>query len=247
MSKIFSTALLVTCAAAQLTTSAWMAGAGSNSLSYVASVITVENDSTTMSLDVQGMTEDLGAVAEIGQTVTLAGNTFFGVRAVAENEGVTVTIMGQCTRQNTDDQEATCTMSTKGLESAIRSACASADSNEELCSEGNLDTSTTTTLPDGYLNMVQFVVTAGEDLLPSASAAATPSAGSASLTSSKSTATNSAKPASSGSEEAASSGASRTSQASQTSQAAPEATNAAPLMTMVPALAGLGAAAAFFL
>lgn len=56
MSKIFSTALLVTCAAAQLTTSAWMAGAGSNSLSYVASVITVENDSTTMSLDVQGMT-----------------------------------------------------------------------------------------------------------------------------------------------------------------------------------------------
>ncbi|EMD94703.1 hypothetical protein COCC4DRAFT_52999 [Bipolaris maydis ATCC 48331] len=239
MSKIFSTALLVSCAAAQLTTSAWMAGTGSNSLSYAASVITVENDSTTMSIDVKGMTEDLGAVGEIGQTVTLAGNTFYGVNAVAENEGVTVTIVGQCTRKNTDDQEATCTMSTKGLDAAISSACADADSDDELCSAGALDTSTTTTLPDGYFNMVPFVVTAGENLLPSASAAATPSAGSASLTSS-----NSAKPTSSGSEEAASSGASRTSQGS---SAAPEATNAAPLMTMVPALAGLGAAAAFFL
>lgn len=56
MSKIYSTALLVSCAAAQLTTSAWMAGTGSYSLSYVASVIAVENDRTTMSLDVQGMT-----------------------------------------------------------------------------------------------------------------------------------------------------------------------------------------------
>ncbi|XP_014553371.1 hypothetical protein COCVIDRAFT_29406 [Bipolaris victoriae FI3] len=244
MSKIYSTALLVSCAAAQLTTSAWMAGTGSYSLSYVASVIAVENDRTTMSLDVQGMTEDLGAAAEIGQTVTLQGNTFYAVNAVAENEGVTVTIMGQCTRQNTDDQEATCTMSTKGLEAAISSACASADSEDELCSEGDLDTTTTTTLPDGYFNMVQVVVTSGENLLPSASAAATPSAGSASVTSSKPSATNSAKPTSSGSEVAASSGASRTSQAS---SAAPEATNAAPLMAMVPALAGLGAAAAFFL
>ncbi|EUC45641.1 hypothetical protein COCMIDRAFT_26195 [Bipolaris oryzae ATCC 44560] len=244
MSKIFSTALLVSCATAQLTTSAWMAGTGSNSLSYVASVITVQNGRTTMSIDVQGMTEDLGAAAEIGQMVTLQGNTYYGVNAVAENDGVTVTITGECTRQNTDDQEATCTMSTKGLEAAVSSACASADSEDELCSAGPLDTSATTTLPDGYFNMVQVVVTAGEDLLPSASAAATPSAGSASLTSSKSSATNSAKPTSSGSEAPASSGASRT---SQTSSAAPEATNAAPLMNVVPALAGLGAAAAFFL
>ncbi|USP80277.1 hypothetical protein yc1106_07551 [Curvularia clavata] len=239
MSKILSTALFASCAAAQLTTSAWMPGTGDSDISYEASVIKVEDDRTTLSLAVKGLSDMTDLVDSMAQTVTLAGNTYYAFNGAAAEAGVTISITGECSRKNTDEESATCSISTKGLEEAMSSACAEAGASEEMCASGVLQPSTSTTLPKGYFTMAQIVVTAGADSLPSASAAATPSVGSASPTASG--ASNSGKPTASGSDNAAASGASKT------SQAAPQSTNAAPLMTMVPALAGLGAAAAFFL
>jgi hypothetical protein len=250
MSKIISTALFVSCAAAQMTTSAWMAAPGSDDVSYAASVIGVENDRTTMDLAASGVP---GADSVV-QTVTLQGNTYYAFNAMAEVEGVTATVAGECSRANTDATDATCIMSTMGLDAALSSVCASAGAGGDLCSGGALDTATTDVLPSGYFGMVEVVVTAGESLLPSATAAGTPSAGSASATASssnasnsaKSSASNSAKPSASNSQKPSGSGANQ-SGASKTSEPTAQSTNAAPLMTMVPALAGIGAAAAFFL
>lgn len=258
MSKIFSTALLVSCAAAQLTTSAWMPGAGDSDISYDASVIKVENDSTTLSLSIKGLSDITDGFVSIhttsigwhilicyiqdnmAQTVTLAGNTYYAFDGAVAEQGVTVTVVGACSRKNTDEESVTCSMSTKGFEEAMSSMCSQAGASEDMCASGVIENETSTTLPGAYFTMAQIVVTAGGDSLPSASAAATPSAGSASATGSPSAsgASQSGKPTASGS--AATSGASKT------SQPAPQSTNAAPLMTMAPALAGLGAAAAAF-
>lgn len=221
-----------------------MPGNGESDVSYEASVIKVENDSTTLSLSVKGLSDMTEAIDSIAQTVTLAGNTYYafnGAAAVAE-AGVTISVVGECSRENTDEESVTCSISTKGLEEAMSSACAEAGVSEEYCASGASDSSTSTTLPGEYFNMAQIVVTAGGDSLPSASAAATPSVGSASPTASPSAsnASESGKPTASGSEPAASSAGSKT------SQPVPQSTNAAPLMTMAPALAGLGAAAAAF-
>jgi hypothetical protein len=157
--------------------------------------------------------------------------------------GVTVTVSGVCSRQNTDEVEASCTMTTKGLDEAMSSVCASAS---DLCPDGpDALLQSTMILPEGYFAMVPVTITEGDDSLPSATEAASVSAGSASVTASRSTITSvasgSATPTTSDSESAASSG------ASATSSSLEQATGAAQ-MIKVPALAGLGAAvAAFFL
>lgn len=173
------------------------------------------------------------------QTITVGGNTYYAFNGAATEAGVTISVTGECSRKNTDEESATCSISTKGLAEAMSSACAEASASEEMCASGALEPSISTTLPEGYFGMAEIVVTAGSDKLPSASAAATPSVGSASPTASPS-GSGASKPTASGSGNAASSGASKTSQAS------PQSTNAAPMMTMAPALAGLGAAAAAF-
>jgi hypothetical protein len=248
MSKIFSTALFVSCAAAQLTTSAWMPGTGDSDISYEASVINVDNDRTTLSLSVNGLGEETDMIESMAQTVTLGGNTYYAFNGVVAEQGVTITVLGECSRQDTDEKSATCSISTKGFAEAMSSMCSEASVSEEMCASGAIDSNLSTTLPGGYFGMAQIVVTAGEDSLPSASAAATPSVGSASATASPSAspspsasgASKSGKPTASDSESAANSGASKT------SQPTAQSTNAAPLVTMAPALAGLGAAAAAF-
>jgi len=244
MSKFFSTALLVSCATAQMTTSAWMPGGEGSDVTYEASVMNVENDRTTLSVSFPGLDDVTNIVDQLAQTVTIAGNTYYAFNAEVAEDGITVNLAGECTRKNTDAEEATCTMTTKGLDEALSSVCEGPDAISELCTGGALDTSTTTTLPAGYFSMAEIVITAGGDSLPDASAAATASASSATATASESDdsepASETDSPTSSGTE-AASSG------ASQTSGSPEEATGAAPMMTMVPALAGLGAAAAFFL
>ncbi|EOA85193.1 uncharacterized protein SETTUDRAFT_90080 [Exserohilum turcica Et28A] len=239
MSKIFSAALLASCAAAQLTTSIWMPGADSGGVSLKASVVKVDKDRTTMSMALpteSGSSE----LADIAQTITVAGNTYYGFDANAADMGASVYIVGQCTRKDTSEKVATCTISTKGLDAAISSFCGGDDADPDVCSGGSaLETSMTTTLPEGYVGMFPIVITAGENLLPSASAGGSPSATGASATASStpsgSQAVKSDKPTASGSKDA-----------SPTSKSTDSA-GAAPIMTMVPALAGLGAAAAFFL
>jgi cell division septation protein DedD len=244
MSKLLSLALFASSAAATTTTSMWMPGLSDGDVSYEGAVINVNDDRTTLSLDVPAATmEDL--MADIPATITVGGNTYYGFEAAASAYGVTVTISGECSRKNTNEASASCTMTTKGLDEAMSSVCADADYSD-LCPDGaDAALQTSTVLPDGYFNMIPLTITEGDDSLPSATAAASVSADSASVTASRSTMTSvaskSATATTSDSESAASSG------ASPTSSSAEQATGAAQ-MIQVPALAGLGAAvAAFFL
>ncbi|KAI2474421.1 hypothetical protein Ptr902_14172 [Pyrenophora tritici-repentis] len=177
------------------------------------------------------------------QTITIGGNTYYGFEAAATDEGFAVTISGACSRENTDAKSATCTATTIGLASAISAVCSGPQSNADLCSSiSDLELSMTTTLPEDYFGTFPVVITAGNDLLPSASAAATPSAGSASATASGFKSSQSPSPTGS-----ASNAAGASSSPSQTGGKPAEATGGAPVI-MVPALAGMGAAlAAFFL
>jgi hypothetical protein len=185
----------------------------------------------------------------------MEGNTYVEYQASATEQDVAVTISAACSRQDTNDVEATCTMSTLGLDdalSSLSSLCNGPQSAADYCSEASdFSTSETTTLPEGYFGMIPVIVTAGDDLLP----AATPTAGSASQT--KVSESGSVSPTASGSVSGSASGigAAKTSAASAASKinsaassaAAEQSTAGAPMMTMAPAVAALGAAAAFFL
>ncbi|EDU43633.1 hypothetical protein PtrSN002B_009548 [Pyrenophora tritici-repentis] len=239
MSKVLSAALFTSLATAQMTTSAWMPGLQDSQASFSASVISVNKDRTVLSLDYSGLTD----MAQPTQTITIGGNTYYGFEAAATDEGFAVTISGACSRENTDAKSATCTATTIGLASAISAVCSGPQSNADLCSSiSDLELSMTTTLPEDYFGTFPVVITAGNDLLPSASAAATPSAGSASATASGFKSSQSPSPTGS-----ASNAAGASSSPSQTGGKPAEATGGAPVI-MAPALAGMGAAlAAFFL
>jgi hypothetical protein len=144
-------------------------------------------------------------------------------------------------------------MTTSGLDdalSSLSSLCAGPQSNADYCTDAmDISTEMTTTLPEGYFGAFPLIVTAGEDLLPSASAAATPSASSATPTGSivsrvSSTASGSESGLASGTSAIKSSVASAKSSAASVAE---QSTAGAPMMTMAPAVAALGAAAAFFL
>ncbi|KAH6872161.1 hypothetical protein BKA58DRAFT_140018 [Alternaria rosae] len=254
MSKILSVALFASYAAAQTTAQVWMPGTEDMGVSYEASVVSVDNDRTILSVDVQGITLD-DSMADVPATITVGGNTYYGYEAANSDYGVEVTISGACSRQNTDEAEATCTQTTIGLEAEMSSLCADPEYATDICPDGmDAALSFTAVLPEGYFNMFPVVITEGGDSLPSATAAASVSASSASVTASRSTVTSAASgsatatgsdsdaAASSGSESAASSGASATSSGPE------EVATGAAYMVQVPALAGLGAAvAAFFL
>jgi hypothetical protein len=184
----------------------------------------------------------------------MEANTYVEYQVSATEQDVAVTISAACFRQDTNDVEATCTMSTLGLDdelSSLSSLCNGPQSAADYCSEASdFSTSMTTTLPEGYFGMIPVVVTAGDDLLP----AATPSADSASQTT-VIRESGSVSPTASGSVSASGIGAAKTSAASAASKinsaassaAAEQSTAGAPMMTMAPAVAALGAAAALFL
>ncbi|KAL1801053.1 hypothetical protein ACET3X_001395 [Alternaria dauci] len=242
MSKLLSLALLASSVAATTTTSMWMPGLEDTEMVYEGAVVNVDNGRTTLSLDIQApSSEEL--MADVPATITVGGNTYYGYEAAASAYGVTVTISGECSRQNTDEAEASCTMTTKGLDEAMSSVCADPDYASDLCPDGvDAALQTTMVLPEGYFAMIPLTITEGDESLPSATEAASVSAGGASVTAARSTmASVTSGSATSDSESAASSG------PSPTSSSLEQATGAAQ-MIQVPALAGLGAAvAAFFL
>jgi hypothetical protein len=142
-------------------------------------------------------------------------------------------------------------MTTSGLDdalSSLSSLCAGPQSNADYCTDAmDIATEMTTILPEGYFGAFPLIVTAGEDLLPSASAAATPSASSATPTGSIFSRVSSTTSAS-GSESGSASGTSAIkSSAASAASVVEQSTAGAPMMTMAPAVAALGAAAAFFL
>ena len=251
MPSILATTLFATYAAAQLTTSLWLPGAANADPTFVGSVIEQNGDRTTLSLAFQtGATQTPDYYRSAPDTVTFGGTTYIAYEATAADpigeSDNSITVSLACSRANAKAAP-TCTMSTKGADAVISALCASITTQpqatpvegQEYCTGSeSLTTQETLTLSGEsqyYVNNFPLIITAGTDKL--ASAAATPTASSASVTTSAS--------ARSGSGTASGSGPSSTGAAS--SGPAPQTTNAAaPVRSMAPALAGLGAAAAAF-
>jgi hypothetical protein len=256
MSSILATTLFAASAAAQLTTSIWLPGAGNSNISFVASVIEQSGDRTTLSLDFADPTasED-DYYGEAPATVTVGGETYAAYQATASDlfgeDDTTVTISLACERSDTSAVP-TCTASSKGFESVISALCSSAATESHVtpmeydayCTETDFTTETTMTLSGDsqyYINQFPLIITAGTEKL-GASAAATPTSSGA-----RSTGSGSASPASgSASGSPASTGAGSASAASSGAVNEQSTAAAPPMKTMVPALAGLGAAAAAF-
>jgi hypothetical protein len=161
-------------------------------------------------------------------------------------EDLTMVISAACSRSNTD-ADATCVMSTSGVGAIMSALCAEGDEAEaDYCTEtGGLEIAITTTLPAEYFGTFPLVITAGEDKL-SASAAATPSSSGASMTSASSGSAAASASSESGTGSATGTGSSSMDATSASGTEVKEATGGAPMVTMAPALAGLGAAAAAF-
>ena len=231
MSKLLSTALLATAATAQLTTSVWMPGAPVSGVSWVGSVVSMQDDHTVLSVSMKGI-ENIGTeyAEEMPQTITVGGTTFIAYEATATESDFTATVRLECERAN-GDAAPTCTGTTEG--SSPETTIAASDSDAAVM--------TTTMSGDmaGYLNNFPLVITAGEDKLSGASAAATPTASGAQSTGSMS-------PAASAKSSAASAAKSNAASAASSGAAAASTGAAAPMRSMAPVLAGLGAAAAFF-
>jgi hypothetical protein len=256
MSLLLSTTLFASLATAQLTTSIWLPGAANANQSFVGSVVTQEGDRTTLAVAVADSveTEYLGTVP--GQ-VTVAGTTYVGYKETSSGSDAQITLDFACSRKD-GTAVPTCVINTLSWPPAD-SDCASqsggftttytvtdtpfgngdgepvtrtvTETEANACTGivGASDFPQSTVIMSGdmqyFMNNYQLVITAGTEKL-GASAAATPSGSSAQSTSG--------------------SGAS-TGNHTATSSKPLQATGAAgPMITVAPILAGLGAAAAFF-
>ncbi|KAI8932778.1 hypothetical protein NX059_010268 [Plenodomus lindquistii] len=265
MSSFFATTLFASSVAAQLTTSIWLPGAAFADVAFLGSVISQSGDKTVLSLDFAGSSASQNEYySEVPPTVTIGGATFAAYTATAVDlfgeDDTTVTISLGCERANVRAVP-TCTMSTAGFSQIYSQLCAaiptdapasSADS-DAFCTEYSDATTVETLTLSGdsqyYINNFALTITAGTDKL---SAAASATANGASSTASGSTAAGSAasRSAAPASGSTSSSGLPTNTGSASASAAsvAPSSLTgaAAPMRTMVPALAGMGAAAAAF-
>ncbi|KAH7401198.1 hypothetical protein BKA66DRAFT_405824 [Pyrenochaeta sp. MPI-SDFR-AT-0127] len=241
MSAILTTAFFATYAAAQLTTSAWLPGSADFNDTLVASVVAQDGDHTTLALAfLDGPTQSDEIYPRAPPTVTIGGTTFVAYEVTAvdplgESDN-TVTVSLECTRSGASAAP-TCTMSTKGADAVISELCAGLTAQSHAT-----PTLTLSGDAEASLNDFQVIITAGVEKLD-ASAAATPTASGASVTRSSS---GSSSVAAAGSGPSAS-GPSASAAASSSSVPQQSSNAAAPMRTIAPALAGLGAAVAYFL
>lgn len=223
MSRPLMSTLLASVATAQLTTSIWMPGAANANQSFIGSVVSLQNDRTTLSLAFDGDAIETEYYGQGPDLVTVGGTTYVAYEATATDEesSVTVTVNLACSRED-GSAVPTCTAATK-IDGAAANSISGLDSAE----------STTTMSGDEqyFLNNFKLVITAGTEKL-SASAAATPTASGPTPTGSS--AQSSAASAASAASSAGSSGVAQATGA------------AAPIRSLAPVLAGMGAAAAFF-
>ncbi|KAF2624894.1 hypothetical protein BU25DRAFT_128226 [Macroventuria anomochaeta] len=231
MSRLLTTTLLASVATAQLTTSIWLPGAANANQSFVASVVSLQDDRTTLSLAFDGDAIETEYYGNGPDLVTVGGTTYVAYEATATDAGsdFAVTVNLACTREN-GNAVPTCTATTRDREaenSILASHCSSVTGScTSQIGPSDFPQSTVTMSGDEqfFLNNYKLVITAGTEKL-SASAAATPTGSDAQST------------AASGTSSAGSSG----------SSGAPQATGAAsPMRSIAPVLAGMGAAAAFF-
>lgn len=230
-------------------------------IAFEGSVIKQDGDRTTIAIQPAGPSaSDMVSLPGLPSTITVGAATYVAYQAlvsdILEGDDTTVTVSLACERANTKAVP-TCTVSTAGiaeLASRICTAVVKTDGpyapggSQDFCAafdgnEGPVQTSILSGDAAHFLNEFPLTITSGTEKL---SAAATTSASGASVTGS-----GSAAPASgsvSGSGIAASTGSQAASAASASASASKATGAAASIHTMVPALAGMGAAvAAFFL
>jgi hypothetical protein len=247
MPSVLYAALLASAAtAANITTSIWLPGAANANQTFLGSVIEQHGDQTVLSLAFANAPSTPDYFRSAPDLVTVGGTTFvaYNVSATDTNgaSAATVTIELECRRPTGGISAVpTCTLSTLGANSVLGNVCSglSVASLPEYCTASNAvnveQTQTFSGESQYYINNYPLVITGGIEKL-GASAAATPSAGSASVTGAA------AGSATTGGAGALQSGSSGSRPAEQSTAAA------APMKTMAPALAGLGAAVgAFFL
>lgn len=258
MSLPLSATLLVSVVTAQLTTSAWLPGAADENQTLFGSVITQEGDHTTLSL---GCGEQCISTENYGvgpKHFTVGGTTYVAYQQFTTNpaNGFVVTMDLACSREN-GSAAPTCTTTPRGPESEnLGSHCSTQggiSTNTHTVTDtpwsnnspgspiikthtqtlsnactGVLDpdvfpqiTTTMTGDEQSSMNNFKLVITAGTEKLE-ASAAATPTGSGAHLTTGIS---------------------SSSAESSKVTQATGAA---APVRSLASVLAGLGAAAAFF-
>ena len=193
-----------------------MPGAANANQSFVGSVVSLQDDRTTLSLAFDGeaiATEYYGNGPDL---VTVGGTTYVAYGATATDEGsdFAVTVNFACTREN-GNAVPTCTVTTQ-------------DSATENSSEFPQSTMTMSGDAQYILNNYKLIITAGTEKL-SASAAATPTESGATPTGSDAQSTIASVISGTGGPGVA-----------QATGAA------APMRSMAPVLMGVGAAAAFF-
>ncbi|KAF2740740.1 hypothetical protein EJ04DRAFT_164380 [Polyplosphaeria fusca] len=276
MSLFLSSLLLAATATAQVTTSIRMPGnLDDYDVGYYASVVGNSDGALTLALQYDNDTDidALGVYENAPETATLKGATWFESVVTTTDpfeNNAAMTMSLACQMPTAGRAKPTCVYSMGG-ELAFSSYCSdystytdvytttyvdSYSSDEfgpateytytetvdygdyipEFCTEGSTLPESiaveTVTLSKSYIGTYQVVITAGEEKLD-ATAAAAPSSGA-----SQTASTTGAAPAPTGANGTVTSG---------TASAPPQGTGAAPLMTMAPALVGLGAAIAAFL
>ncbi|KAF1927096.1 uncharacterized protein M421DRAFT_6299 [Didymella exigua CBS 183.55] len=223
MSLLLKSTLLASVAAAQLTTSIWMPGAANANQSFVGSVVSLQKDRTTISMAFDGEAIETEYYGSGPDLVTVGGTTYVAYEATAIDEegSVTVTVSLACSRAD-GSAVPTCTAATKidGAAAEIVSGLESAASTTTMSGDEQY-----------FLNNFKLVITAGTEKL-SASAAATHTA---------------SEPTPTGSSTRSSSASAASAASSAASSGVAQATGAAVSMrSLAPVLAGMGAAAAFF-
>lgn len=229
MALLLSVTLLATVATAQLTTSIWLPGAANANQSFVGSVVSLQGDRTTLSLAFDGDAIETEYYGTGPNLVTVGGTTYMAYEASAYQRHYSSSAYGdsdlaavvrlECTRENSNAVPA-CATTIQGI----------GLNNSVLTSDSEAARTTLTMsgeLQQYYENNFKLTITAGTEKL-SASASASPTGAALNST-----------------------GTQAPTELPKSSSRTPEATQATgaagPAPSMVPVLAGLGAAAAFFI
>lgn len=241
---LYATLVAASALAANITTTVWLPGGADANQTFLGSVVEQSGDQTIMSMAFAETPISPGYYARAPGTVTLEGETYVAYSVTGTDSGDTdaspVTVGFECRRESAGENTVpTCTASTTGLEGAISRFCSGLSEQLEsvpgyCTNSSSIQTAETQTFNADtdsiYYLTYPLIITAGSEKL-GASAVATPSSSSASVTGGSGSGTPAAPSRS----------------VSGASGVVEQTTGgAAPMKTMVPALAGVGAAAAAF-
>jgi hypothetical protein len=245
MFSTFYAALFAGCAAAaNVTTSIWLPGAANANETFLGSVVEQSGEQTIVALAFASTPSAPDYFTQAPSRATIGGTTFVAYNVTASDtdgpNAASITIGLQCRRPNGEIEAVpTCTLSTLGAGGLVNDLCGglTVASLPEYCTASSAvnyeQTQTFSGESQYFINNYPLIITAGTEKI-GASVAATPKASSANITGL-----------------AVGSGSGTAAVPSQTVSGASgsplQATGAAaPMKTITPALAGMGAAAAAF-